>query len=120
MKKYSLDAIGREQLEHAKDASSGRSASTVVGGHEQVLRQTVIALREGSSLTEHNSPGEATIIVLSGHVLLSAGSISWEGRKGDLLVIPPERHSLEAHTDSVIVLTTVKETQPRTIVTSPV
>jgi quercetin dioxygenase-like cupin family protein len=106
--KLSLDAIGREQLERAKNASSGRSASTVMGGHEQVLRQTVIALREGSSLTEHNSPGEATIIVLSGHVLLSTDSASWEGHKGDLLVIPPERHSVEALKDAVIVLTTAK------------
>jgi len=106
--KLSLDAIAREQLERAKDASSGRSSSTVFGGHEHVLRQTVVALREGSSLTEHNSPGEATIIVLSGRVRLSAGSTSWEGRKGDLLVIPPERHSLEALTDTVIVLTTAK------------
>lgn len=105
MKKLSLDAIGRELLQRAQDASSGRSSSTVYGGHEQVLRQTVVALREGSSLTEHNSPGEATIIVLSGHVRLSAGSTSWEARKGDLLVIPPERHSLEALKDAVIVLT---------------
>ena len=108
MNKLSLDAIAREQLERAKDASSGRISSTVFGGHEQVLRQTVVALREGSSLTEHNSPGEATIIVLSGRVRLSAGSTSWEGRKGDLLVIPPERHSLEALKDTVIVLTTAK------------
>jgi quercetin dioxygenase-like cupin family protein len=100
--------VAREQLERAKDASSGRSSSTVFGGHEQVLRQTVVALREGSSLTEHNSPGEATIIVLSGRVRLSAGSTSWEGRKGDLLVIPPERHSLEALKDTVVVLTTAK------------
>lgn len=68
----------------------------------------MVALREESSLTEHNSPGEATIIVLSGRVRLSAGSTSWEGRKGDLLVIPPERHSLEALKDTVIVLTTAK------------
>ena len=108
MNKLSLDAIAREQLERAKDASSGRSSSTVFGGHEQVLRQTVVALREGSSLTEHNSPGEATIIVLSGRMRLSAGSTSWEGRKGDLLVIPPERHSLEALKDTVVVLTTAK------------
>lgn len=105
MNKLSLDAIGREQLERAQDASSGRSSATVVGGHEQALRQTVIALREGSSLTEHNSPGEATIIVLSGHVLLTGASTSWEGRKGDLLVIPPERHSLEALKDAVVLLT---------------
>jgi len=106
--KLSLDALAREQLERATDEPSGRSSSTVFGGHEHVLRQTVIALREGSSLTEHNSPGEATIIVLSGRVRLSAGSTSWEGRKGDLLVIPPERHSLEALKDTVVVLTTAK------------
>ena len=108
MRKLSLDAVGREQLERAQDASSGRSSSTVFGGHEQVLRQTVVALREGSSMTEHNSPGEATIIVLSGRLLLSTDSTSWEGRKGDLLIIPPERHSLEALKDAVVVLTAAK------------
>jgi len=44
--------------------------------------------------------------VLSGRVRLSADSTSWEGHKGDLLVIPPERHSLEALKDTVVVLTT--------------
>ena len=106
--KMSLDAIAREQLERAKEASSGRSSSTLFGGHERVLRQTVIALRNGSSLTEHNSPGDATIIVLSGRVRLSAGSTNWEGREGDLLVIPAARHSLEALDDAVILLTTAK------------
>lgn len=108
MNKLSLEAVAREQLELAKDASSGRSSSTLFGGHERVLRQTVIALMSGSSLTEHNSPGDATIIVLSGRVRLSADSTSWEGRKGDLLVIPAARHSLEALEDTVIVLTTAK------------
>jgi len=108
MNKLSLDALAREQLECAKDASSGRCSSTVFGGHEHVLRQTVVALKEGASLTEHNSPGEATIIVLSGRVRLVAGSTDWEARKGDLLIIPPERHSLEALKDTVIVLTTAK------------
>lgn len=108
MNKLSLEAVAREQLELAKDASSGRSSSTLFGGHERVLRQTVIALTSGSSLTEHNSPGDATIIVLSGRVRLSADSTSWEGRKGDLLVIPAARHSLEALEDTVIVLTTAK------------
>jgi quercetin dioxygenase-like cupin family protein len=39
-------------------------------------------------------------------MLLSAGSTNWEGHKGALLVIPPERHSLEALKDTVVVLTT--------------
>ncbi|HWB65358.1 MAG TPA: cupin domain-containing protein [Mycobacteriales bacterium] len=108
MEKISLDAIGREQLKAAKRASSGRAAETVFGGHEHVLRQTVIALTAGSSLAEHENPGEATVHVLSGRVRLSAGTVSWEGRSGDLIVVPNSRHALEALEDSTVVLTVAK------------
>lgn len=108
MQKFSLDALAREHLELAASGSTGRSATTVYGGHEHVLRQTLIALRAGASLTEHDSPGEATLMVLRGRVLLHAGEDSWEGRAGDLLVIPPARHSLDAIEDSVAVLTVAK------------
>ena len=33
---------------------------------------------------------------------------SWEGRSGDLLVVPQERHSLEALDDTAVLLTVVK------------
>ena len=48
--KASLTALVRQQLELARQASSGRSAQTVFGGHEHVLRQTVIALAAGHGL----------------------------------------------------------------------
>jgi len=105
MEKFSLDAIAREQAKRAAAAPSGRSAETVYGGHEHVLRQTVIALTAGSSLDEHESPGEATLQVLNGRVRLTAASVSWEGRAGDLLVIPAARHALHALEDSAILLT---------------
>ena len=68
MTKLSLDAVAREQHERAAGSSGGRSAETVYGGHERSLRQTVIALTAGSELSEHENPGEATLIVLSGRV----------------------------------------------------
>lgn len=108
MRKFSLDALAREHLELATSDSAGRSSTTIYGGHEHVLRQTLIALRAGVSLTEHNSPGEATLIVLRGRVLLRAGEDSWEGRAGDLLVVPQARHSLDAIEDSVTVITVAK------------
>jgi len=108
MNKVSLDAIARERLEEATAAASGRSSETVVGGHEKVLRQTVLALRAGAGLGEHENPGEATVHVLRGRITLSAGKDSWDGRSGDLLVVPNERHSLQAHEDSVILLTVAK------------
>lgn len=61
----------RHQLEIARGASSGRSDHTIYGGHEHILRQTMIALRAGSELHEHENPGEATVQVLHGRVTLA-------------------------------------------------
>jgi quercetin dioxygenase-like cupin family protein len=108
MEKSSLTALARELLEQATRTSSGRSADTVYGGHEKVLRQTVIAIAAGESLAEHESPGEATVHVLHGRVRLVADEAAWEGVSGDLLVVPPGLHSLEALEDSAVLLTVAK------------
>ena len=107
MQKMSLDAIAREQLNNARQVHAGRSATTVFGGHEHALRQTVIALVAGSALAEHESPGEATIYVISGRVEISAGTDAWQGRSGDLLIVPDAAHGLRAVEDSVVLLTAV-------------
>jgi quercetin dioxygenase-like cupin family protein len=108
MNKMSLTALAREQLAAADRASSGRSAHTVYGGHEHVLRQTLIALAAGQRLEEHENPGEATVHVLNGRVRLIAGDNSWEGSAGDLIVVPDARHSLEAIERSAILLSVAK------------
>lgn len=108
MQKLSLEALARELLGRAAGTTAGHTASTVVGGHERVLRQTVIALTRGAALAEHANPGEASVHVLRGRVRLSAGDLSWEGRHGDLLVVPDSPHSLEALEDSAVLLTVAK------------
>jgi quercetin dioxygenase-like cupin family protein len=104
MRKLSLEALAREHLDKAFKAPSGRSSTTVYGGHEHVMRQTLIAITAGKVLNEHESPGEATVYVLAGRVRLVAGADSWEGREGDFLIVPPNRHSLEAIGDAVVLL----------------
>ena len=110
MQKLSLDALARELLGRAGGEKPGdsRVSRTVVGGHEKALRQTVIALAKDAALAEHASPGEATLFVLRGRVTLTAGTESWEGRDGDLLILPDAPHSLTALADSAVLLTVVK------------
>ncbi|NVM96872.1 cupin domain-containing protein [Arthrobacter wenxiniae] len=108
MEKSSLTALARELLGNAKTGTNGRSARTVYGGHERVLRQTVIALTAGSMLDEHDNPGEATLQVLSGRLVLASGAVSWEGSSGDHLVVPNTRHSVKALEDSTFLLTVAK------------
>lgn len=108
MDKTSLTALARQQLKLAAASSSGRSSQTVFGGHQRHLRQTVIALTAGNSLGEHDSPGEATILVLSGKLALICGEDSWKGSTGDMLIIPAARHSVEALEDVAFLLTVTK------------
>ena len=54
------------------------------------------------------APGEATLQVLQGHVRLTAGDDAWDGKAGDYVAIPPERHALHAVEDSVVMLTVLK------------
>lgn len=78
------------------------------GGHDRTLRQTLIALRAGERLDDHENPGEATVHVLRGRVRLTAGTVSGEAGEGDLLPVPDARHSLTAVDDSVVLLTVAK------------
>lgn len=107
MQKVSIEALARQQLERAS-ANGRNAADTVVGGHERVLRQTVIGMIAGSEMQEHENPGEATIYVVKGSVRLTVGEEQWDARTGDLLMIPDARHSLLAVVDAAILLTVAK------------
>jgi quercetin dioxygenase-like cupin family protein len=43
---------------------------------------------------------------------LTAGDTTWEGRSGDLLVVPGTRHALHAVEDSAILLAVSKAVHP--------
>lgn len=104
MEQLSLSALAEDLLADARSASSGRHARTVHGGHEHALRQTVLGLLAGHSLSEHLGPGEGTLHVLSGRIRLIGPADSWELAAGDFLVIPPVRNSVDALEDSVFLL----------------
>jgi quercetin dioxygenase-like cupin family protein len=108
MESLSLTNLASEKLAEAKKLNSGRAAHTIHGGHTHELRQTVLALLAGHDLSEHDSQGEATLQVLQGHVRVTTGTDSWEGKTGDYVALPRERHALHAIEDSAIMLTILK------------
>lgn len=108
MDKMSLIAQARNELEAARRASSGRSAKTVHGGHDKVLRQTVIALCAGRATDPYESPGEATVQVILGRIRLQTDATVWDGSPGDLIVMPQARTAMHAVEDAVVLLTVAK------------
>lgn len=111
MESLSLIELADEQLVAARAAKSGRAAQTVHGGHDHMLRQTVIALVAGQELAEHESPGQATLQVLRGTVRVSTAAEVWRGTVGDFLVLPAERHGLHADDDAVVLLTVLADSR---------
>lgn len=100
-----LTSYGQELAAKAAESNAGRAAHTVVHGNR--FRQVQMALKAGGALADHENPGEASLQCLSGRVMLTAGEESWELVAGDVILIPQHRHRVDAHEDSVILLSVV-------------
>ena len=103
-----LPVVSATLLDEARGHSAHRAARTLCGGSGHVLRQTAIALMDGSTLSDHENPGEATLQVLAGQVRLSWSDGAVDLDLGGHVVIPQERHGVLALTDAVVLLTAAK------------
>lgn len=97
------DAI-TSSIDKARTAENGRHAEIFV--NDGPLRQTVIALREGTQLGEHNSPPAASLQMLYGAVRVT-GETEVILERGALAALTHHRHSVTALEDCVFLLTTV-------------
>ena len=97
------DAITRAVAE-ARRAPNGRHAEVLV--HDGPLRQSVIALRQGITLAEHNSPPAASIYVIRGRLRIT-GDEPVEIAPGQIETLTHQRHAVESLDDTVFLLTTV-------------
>ncbi len=92
-------------LSEARTAKSGRAGRTLNPGAGAHLKQALLALTKGAVLADHESPGEATLQVITGHVHLSAADEVTDLNTGGWTRIPPLRHGVEAITDTVLLIT---------------
>ncbi|WP_059013490.1 cupin domain-containing protein [Streptomyces specialis] len=109
-----LTALADEHLALARRAEHGRSAHLFL--HDGPLRQSVIALTEGSELEEHNAPPAASLQVLRGQVRLRTDEGTVDLSAGQVMRVPQARHSLAALSDSVVLLTSVTATPEPVVV----
>lgn len=98
-----LVMVGDQLLQEAIERPDGLRTRPVLRG--PLMSAVVFALRAGCSLPEHAAPPAASLQVLRGEVVLVAGAQSWELRAGELLPIPLVRHSVDATTDAICLLT---------------
>lgn len=91
-------------IDRARKSDHGRHAELLVS--DGPLRQTVIALKQGVRLSEHNSPPAASIQMIRGRVKVT-GEETVTLETGTLEALTHHRHSVEALDDSVFLLTTV-------------
>jgi quercetin dioxygenase-like cupin family protein len=98
-----LAALAEELCADLPNHPAGRTARTVVSGPR--MRAVVIALRVGVEMAEHEAPPAATLYVVKGHLTLRGEGEEWTLEAGQLVPIPPHRHSVEAHADSAFLLT---------------
>lgn len=99
-----LNEIAMQHLNEARHNEHGRSSERLL--HQKVLRQTLLAMKEGAVLAEHNAPYAGSLQVLHGRIRVrSSRDVVLEA--GQLHEIPAERHSVEAVEDSVFLLTAV-------------
>ncbi|WP_114853914.1 hypothetical protein [Brachybacterium sp. YJGR34] len=97
------DAITKA-IDLARTAEHGRHAELLI--NDGPLRQTVIALKKGEQLAEHNSPPAASIQMIRGSVRIT-GEEAVVVETGQIEALTHQRHAVHALDDSVFLLTTV-------------
>jgi quercetin dioxygenase-like cupin family protein len=98
-----LAELADDLIAHLPRQGAARSARTVVTG--TALRATLVALAQGHELSEHDAPPAATLQVVRGRIRLRAGEREWPVEAGQLVPIPPQRHSVHADSDAAFLLT---------------
>ena len=101
---FDLKSTHVDLIERARTTRAGRTAKTLV--KEGPLRITLVALRQGVSLQEHQVAGAVSIQALHGRVAVEADGSRSDLRAGQLLVLDADiSHRATAVSDCAMLIT---------------
>jgi quercetin dioxygenase-like cupin family protein len=100
-----LDLAATELLEQARSVAAGRAARTLTPGSGATLKQSLLALRAGSRLQDHVAPDATTLLGIRGTGVLHHDGERVTLTDGIWASCPAGRHTLEAVSDTVVLLT---------------
>lgn len=103
----SMNSVTTRAIDHARDSAEGIFSERVV--RNGPLQQTVVALREGVRLAEHDSDAPASLYIMAGAVRVEA-SEPFVLQRGDLHEMPSRRRGVTAVMDTVMLMSTVTST----------
>jgi quercetin dioxygenase-like cupin family protein len=107
-----LHAAAEELLAEASQLRSGRSARTLTPGSGAQLKQTLLALTAGQRLQDHLAPGPTTLLGIRGTAVLTHDQAAVTLTDGVWTACPVGPHSLEAVSDTVVLITVTPSTEP--------
>jgi quercetin dioxygenase-like cupin family protein len=100
----SMNSVTTRAIDHARDSAEGIFSERVV--RNGPLQQTVVALREGARLAEHDSDVPASLYIMAGAVRVEA-SEPFVLQSGDLHEMPSRRRGVTAVMDTVMLMSAV-------------
>lgn len=93
-------------------STDGRSSISLHPGEAAVLRQTVVGLLAGRTMTMGHPPQEGTILVIEGRVTVEDSEDTIELDIDDLLVLPSSTLTVTAMEHSALLLTVAMGSRP--------
>lgn len=107
-----LHAVADDLLAEASQLRSGRSARSLTPGPGVALNQSLLALTAGQRLQDHLAPGPTTLVGIRGTAVLTTDQASVTLTDGVWASCPVGPHSLEAVSDTVVLLTVTLAREP--------
>lgn len=100
---FPLTSMAEQLMDEAESAASGRAALTLARGDE--LTVVLVSMKAGRTLDEHSAPAAATVVTLSGNILISTSSKNLTLDQGESATFTADiSHSVLANEDSAFLL----------------